>query len=753
MRLQFLIISLVTFCAELSAQTVIRVLDNEGLPLPGSHVTFNKISDTTSYYLITDNKGKAVIPEDYDGKKIAIKISFIGFENYTDTIKSGNDIAVNMSQKENMLAPNVITAQYLPGSVEQSTHKVKVVDKQKIESLGAVNLSDVLRQQNNMRISQDGILGSSMSMQGISGENVKILIDGVPMIGRQDGNINLDQINLNNVERIELVEGPLSVNYGSNALAGTINIITASESDYKWEGNAQYYQESVGQYNLDGQITWNHKNQQIKVSGGRNYFDGWSSSDSFFEPNRSERADTGRTKDRNPREQYFADASWRWQFGDLSVTPFVRLFDEKITNRGMPRAPYYEVAFDDYYKTKRFDKGVRMNMKLKNHKRVKFVFSYNEFQRIKNTYRIDLTTLDQQLTENPDDQDTSDFDLYMSRASLASGNPDKKLNYEIGYDISLEKAGGRRIEGGSKELGDYAVFGSLEYSPVQNLKIRPGARYSYNTGYEAPITPSVNLKYVINRLTIRTSYARGFRAPSLKELHFNFVDINHDIVGNEDLEAEQSNNYQANFTWKLAANRNLKNIQFGGYYNDVENLIFLGQTPGSINFTYLNVGVYQTIGLQGGFEWRFKNLSIMPGFAYIGRYNELSEDDNLDVDKFAYSPEFNAAVEYKLEKMKGHLNAFYKYTGKLPGFFVNENDEVIRTEIDDYNMLELSFTKNVMKGLFSITVGGKNMFDVRNVTSSQQGGGVHGGSASSVPVGWGRSVFVTLRMKLKQKNG
>ena len=65
-----------------------------------------------------------------------------------------------------------------------------------------------------------------MSVQGLSGENVKILIDGVPVVGRLNGNVDLSQINLTNIERVEIVEGPLSVNYGTNALAGTINLIT-----------------------------------------------------------------------------------------------------------------------------------------------------------------------------------------------------------------------------------------------------------------------------------------------------------------------------------------------------------------------------------------------------------------------------------------------------------------------------------------------------------------------------------------------
>ena len=56
--------------------------------------------------------------------------------------------------------------------------------------------------------------------------------------------------------------------------------------------------------------------------------------------------------------------------------------------------------------------------------------------------------------------------------------------------------------------------------------------------------------FQIGKLIFRTSYGKGFRSPSLKELYFNFVDINHNIIGNTNLLAEYSNNFTANLQWK-----------------------------------------------------------------------------------------------------------------------------------------------------------------------------------------------------------
>ncbi|NRA50135.1 MAG: Plug domain-containing protein, partial [Phaeodactylibacter sp.] len=120
----------------------------------------------------------------------------------------------------------IVTAQYAPTESKNAVHDIYTIKQEVIEQRGATNLEQLLQQEANIRIRQDMVLGSSMSLLGIDGQNVKIMIDGVPVIGRQDGNIDLNQLNLNNIERVEIVEGPMSVSYGTDALAGVINLIT-----------------------------------------------------------------------------------------------------------------------------------------------------------------------------------------------------------------------------------------------------------------------------------------------------------------------------------------------------------------------------------------------------------------------------------------------------------------------------------------------------------------------------------------------
>ncbi|RMG59670.1 MAG: TonB-dependent receptor, partial [Bacteroidetes bacterium] len=108
----------------------------------------------------------------------------------------------------------VITGQHGAVRASRAAHRVRIIDRQRIEAQGAVTLAEVLGQELNLRINQDPALGAQVQMQGISGENVKILLDGMPVPGRLGGGLDLSQLPLQDIERIEIVEGPMSVEYG-----------------------------------------------------------------------------------------------------------------------------------------------------------------------------------------------------------------------------------------------------------------------------------------------------------------------------------------------------------------------------------------------------------------------------------------------------------------------------------------------------------------------------------------------------------
>ncbi len=122
-------------------------------------------------------------------------------------------LSVNLLQAQDTtktaeLKEVVVTGQYRPQSVKNSVYQVKVITRERIEKQGAAKLQDILNSELNMRFTQDPATGGSdITMMGMKGQNVKILLDGMPLIGRQgtSNEININQIDINSIERIEIV--------------------------------------------------------------------------------------------------------------------------------------------------------------------------------------------------------------------------------------------------------------------------------------------------------------------------------------------------------------------------------------------------------------------------------------------------------------------------------------------------------------------------------------------------------------------
>ena len=173
----------------------------------------------------------------------------------------------------------VATGNIMPSNASKTVHNVKIITAKTIEKQGVFNLKDLLLKENTIRISNDNLLGASMSLQGMSGQNIKILLDGVPITGRENGNIDLGQMNLNNIERIEIIEGPLSVIYGTDALGGVINMVSKRivlDSTKPYSAFANAYSESIQQNNIGAGALVKLQGLNLGASLNRNFFGGYS---------------------------------------------------------------------------------------------------------------------------------------------------------------------------------------------------------------------------------------------------------------------------------------------------------------------------------------------------------------------------------------------------------------------------------------------------------------------------------------------
>jgi outer membrane receptor for ferrienterochelin and colicins len=637
----------------------------------------------------------------------------------------------------------VITGQYAPNDPSRAVQKIKVIGRQKIEMMNAQNLKDVLSNELNIRISNDNILGSSVSIGGVSGRNVKILIDGVPVVGRQDGNIDLSQINLNNIERIEIVEGPMSVNYGTDALGGAINLITKKELKKEFEGNVSLYHETIGTYNLQGRLGYSKKKNTITLNAGRNFFDGWVPGEKLGYDYSSKIADSTRYMPSKPCEQYFSTLQYIYKVDENTTLNYKGdYFQEKITNRDYPDQT--NDAMDDIYRTSRIDNAVFINSKIRKGT-INALISYNDYKRTKNTYLNHLESLESALSIDSSLQDTSNFNQFNTRGTYSNEVKALLFNYEVGYDLNVQNATGRRIKTGKQFMGDYAGYASLEFKPWNRLTIRPGLRYAYNTSYDAPLIPSVNVAYkTTDHLTLRASYSKGFRAPDLKELYFYFNDINHDIKGNKDLKAEYSDNYNASFVYTNMTGKLLYKVDVSGFYNDILDMISLAFSGGASGreYTYINVGRFKSKGLQANADFTINNLKLSIGGSYIGRYNEYSEVD-ASLDEFTYASEIRGSVTYTMPKQGISIAAFYKFTGRLPGYGVNDSLNIVPTYINQYQIADVNVSKKFFEGKLQAGIGCKNLFNISSVRSFMVSDGAHS-SPSAAILGNGRLYFIKL---------
>ena len=225
-RLAFIIYALFFLICYTEAQEIkIRVIDDsDGQPVPFCHICCENKETGKQEYHVGDINGEATVTL---AENVILSVSAMGYENYLESTPGAEELfEIRLKPSYFGIDEVVVTGQYRAVSVDKSIYNIKYIGRPSIENKAANTMSELLSKELNFRINNDPSTGASLNLQGISGENVKILVDGVPVIGRLDGSIDLSQINLENVDHVEIVEGPMSVIYGSNALAGVVNIIT-----------------------------------------------------------------------------------------------------------------------------------------------------------------------------------------------------------------------------------------------------------------------------------------------------------------------------------------------------------------------------------------------------------------------------------------------------------------------------------------------------------------------------------------------
>lgn len=645
----------------------------------------------------------------------------------------------------------VITGEYAPSDTRSTLHSARVITAADIQRRGAVTIADVLSQEANIRIQNDPVLGSSIMLNGLSGRNIKFLLNGVPMVGRQNGNIDLSQLNVLNIQRIEIIEGPMALMYGSDAIAGVVNIITKQYQAKKLSVEGQIRRETRALNTVSlGVGSRLGKYHHLRVAGGHNTFRGWAANDSSrnltWKPKRQQHALLGYTYDKA---------------GKLKLQLMGDGMQETIDNKGEIRRPQFRpYAFDDTYLTRRLHGQFSADMPLGQRHFVSVVAGAEQYHRQKNSYRTDIEADTSKLLAS--ESDTSIFNMQMLRL-LHQWNLSSKFKLKSGLNVQYDQGLGKRFADSTgnktKKMADYALFSSLQYYLRPNWSVEAGLRAGYNSTTRIPLIPSIHSKYQLDKrgLTIRASYSQGFRAPEFKELYFQFIDLNHNITGSTQLKPENAHNFLLNVvktkSWEkldLQANARF-------FFNDIQNKIELYEyklvngekvpvtDTTTLLYSYFNIEKYQTWGsnlsLRLTNDWLQLGLNVSP-VAYLN-----PDHKKLQVSRYNLATNLQTELGFHIPKTQTSLQTYHNWNDKQISYFktkVDGEEMVMQRVLKGFLNSDVVLMQKFWKERLTLSMGARNLWNVKALRLINSGVGQGHLSDSQTNFGPGRSYWVQL---------
>lgn len=694
----------------------------------------------------------------------------------------------------NTLGEVIITGQYNPQSVDQSVFEVEVISQEEIKRMAGNNLADVLTQSLNMNIVPNAGEGSSGVEQfGFNSEYIKILVDGIPIIGDQGfGNaIDITQINLDDIAQIEIIEGAMGVQYGSNAVTGVINIITKKSSKTKWKITGYVQEESIGD-----EYSWFEEGRHIqsielghnfseKFYGNilytRNDFQGFLNNKQgigYYNENNS--SDGLRGYEWLPKEQNNVKGLLNYKGKNFRAFYKFGYFHE-LTNKyannvllnfNSSTQTVNPTATDEIFASDRFYHHLNTSGKIGNQVNFNVSLSYQEQIRNLESYTYTLKT------GNKSNVDTYDYNTrkgYFSRGTFNNFFDAENFNLELGYAVTLDEGSASGLASQNvtestqnNTLNSYSVFASSEIKLGKRLSLRPGTRILTSSQFGPEYLGSLSGKYQFdNGYQLRAIIGTAPKLPTFEQLYFYMVDSNHNIQGNENLKLENGKSIFLHFK-KTFWSKDFKtkfSPKFSAWYLDVDDkidLIVVNEAP--LEYKYHNIDLYRTWGVSLENSLQFKNLQAGLGIAFSGHSEVLNASENegfsnsfqIDVDDYLYSFQINANASYHVPKWNTYFSAFYKLNGPQYQFrsSLDENGktQVSKGKTESFAWLNASVRKTFFDETFEITLGARNLLDVTRIDANIGGSGTHSGPASTQLLAYGRSYFLKLLFHLNFKN-
>lgn len=681
------------------------------------------------------------------------------------------------STKVEKLDQVVVTGQHNPQSVGKSVFEVKVISRNDIERQAGNNLADVLSNTLNLNVTPNTSTGKSgVSLFGLDSQYFKVLVDNVPIINEEGmgNNTDLTLINLDDVERIEIVEGAMGVQYGANAVSGIINVITKKSSKKDWEISTYIQEETVGdEYELFNKgrhiqsIKLGHnftENLYANAVFTRNDFAGfWN--DRFGE--KYDRNDGLRGHEWLPKLQQNTKMLLSYQKNDFAIFYRFDYLNETIehynelvdVNENPATGTTRPIAQDEIFTNNRFYHHLNATGSL--FKKVNYNISVSYQEQTKDLERYTYIIRENK-KENVEEGEYQQRSAFFSRGTFSNLINSKTVSLQTGFELTNERGSGSAVavvitpgeEKITQNLDNYDFFASSEITLSDRFSFRPGARVSFSNLFDTQFIGSLSAKQILNNgWELRAILGSANRTPNYDELYTYFVDVNHNVQGNPELLPEKGLSAflhikkHSSFDDGKIRIKNKLSFNYLGLDDRIE-LIVVQQNP--LQFQYSNIDSYRAIGAFTENEIFFGNFNVHLGASLQG-ISKVLETRNNNED-YLFNLQLNANLGYTLPKWNTTFSAYIKYIGEQQQFVEKTNDageQVFETgKTDGYNWMDATINKSFYNGSFVATVGSRNIFDVSSVNTTAFDGGTHNGPGAQIPLGYGRSYFLKLMYNL-----
>jgi len=295
------------------------------------------------------------------------------------------------------------------------------------------------------------------------------------------------------------------------------------------------------------------------------------------------------------------------------------------------------------------------------------------------------------------------------------------------------------------------------YKPTSKLLIQPGLRYSFNNVATVPMSATFNVRYDISsHISSRFSYARGYRIPEIKELYFRFIDVNHNIQGNPHLQTETNDNFQFGIDVKPPKSQEKSHLvsystSLNTTYFIKDNAIdIVNVNPANNEFQYFNLGKYRGLIFNLDNRLKYKEYLLSLGMSLNGYSRYFNGTVNQIEDyMFNWTTNLNFTYYFKKQDIKlTTINKFYSVNNfivyNLPA------NKVEASQFPAYMYSDINASKYLWKKRINLTIGVKNIFNIKNLQVIGYSGNVHNFSSNNeVNQLWGRTLFTSITLNLE----